>query len=328
MRPRKTDRHLPACVYHRHGAYWLVKQGKWTRLGTTLQEALASYASQVDPAPQGSMPALIDEALAVMRPRLSKNTVKQYADAAKKVKPIFAEFCPEQVQQRHIAQVKLTFADTPAMANRCLSLLRSVFAYALEQQLIDSNPAVGVKRHLEKKRERLITMAEFQAIRDKAGARLQIIMDLLFVTGQRVNDVLSIRYSQISERGIEFRQQKTGAKVLVNAPELAGIIERAKSLHGNVRALTLLHNRRGRAPDYSTVKLQWEKARKAAKVEDATLRDIRAMSLTAAKAQGLDATALAGHSSPAMTQRYLRDKRVPAVTGPSIGQVLDVGQKR
>ena len=45
-RPRKKDRHLPACVFQRHGAIWYVKRGKWTRLGPTsdLAGALAEYA--------------------------------------------------------------------------------------------------------------------------------------------------------------------------------------------------------------------------------------------------------------------------------------------
>lgn len=57
-RPRKTDTHLPRCVYHKHGAYWLVKAGKWTRLGDTLTEALAEYGRRIE-SPAGTMPDLI-----------------------------------------------------------------------------------------------------------------------------------------------------------------------------------------------------------------------------------------------------------------------------
>jgi len=41
-------RHLPACVYRRHGAYWYVKGGKWTRLGAELPEALSNYAGLLE----------------------------------------------------------------------------------------------------------------------------------------------------------------------------------------------------------------------------------------------------------------------------------------
>jgi len=66
MRQRKVDRHLPPCVYQKHGAYWLVRAG--------------------------------------------------------------------------------LYADHPNMGNRMLSVLRSVFAYALEAELVDMNPCVGVGR--------------------------------------------------------------------------------------------------------------------------------------------------------------------------------------
>lgn len=47
-RKRKTNKHLPPCVYHKNGAYWLVKRNRWTRLGQHLPEALAEYARQIE----------------------------------------------------------------------------------------------------------------------------------------------------------------------------------------------------------------------------------------------------------------------------------------
>ena len=45
MRQRKVDRHLPPCVSQKHGAYWLVRAGKWHRLGTNL---VTAHERQVD----------------------------------------------------------------------------------------------------------------------------------------------------------------------------------------------------------------------------------------------------------------------------------------
>ena len=69
------------------------------------------------------------------------------------------------------------------------------------------------------------------------------------------------------------------------------------------------------------------KACEAAAIADADLRDLRVMAGTAAKAQGKTPTAPLGHTSPAMTTRYLRDKEVPVADGPSFRQVLNVRQK-
>jgi site-specific recombinase XerC len=115
------------------------------------------------------MPTLIDAVQMHLAPRLALSTRKQYAFAAKKLKELFSDFTPEQVTPKHIAQIKVALARTPNMANRVLSFSRQVFDYALERQLIQSNPAIGIKRHREAKRTRLITQAEFDSIYAKAG---------------------------------------------------------------------------------------------------------------------------------------------------------------
>lgn len=321
-RPRKSDMHLPRAVYLKHGAYWLVRSGRWQRLGATLEEALMEYARIIE-TPRGGMPALIDTVLEHIRPKLSKATIGQYTTAARKLKKMLQQFAPDQVCPKHVAAIKVALAPTPNMGNRCLSLLRQVFAYALEQQLVESNPAVGIKRHHESKRGRLISLDEYGAIYAKAGPRLQVIMDLCIRTGQRISDVLRIRRSDLTDEGIRFVQQKTGAKLVVPwTPELRTVVDRAKALHRNVLALTLLHNRRGKTPDYRTVADQWRAACAAAGVADAHIHDLRALALTHARRQGLNATRLAGHSSPAQTERYLRDREEPLASGPSFG-ILD-----
>lgn len=327
-RPRKHDKHLPRGVYLRHGAYYHVRGGKWTRIGKTLREALGAYAA-IQEAPSGGLADLIDQAMPYILQRVSRSTERQYLRAARHLKVWMREFAPQDVRPRHVAALKLRLAAKPNWANRCLSLLRQVFDYALEQQLVESNPVVGVKRHPEKKRTRLLSLEEYQAIYDKAGPRLQVIMDLCVRTGQRIGDVLRIRRADLVDDGVRFEQMKTGNKgVVAWTAELRGVVERAKTLHGNIRALTLLHNRRGKAPDYSTVKIQWDKARQAAGVSDARLHDLRALAATWAKKQGKNPSALLMHSSPAQTVRYLRDKEEPVAEGPIFGQSNRQAEKK
>lgn len=329
-RPRKKDRHLPPCVYFKHGAYWLVKAGKWERLGAELSEALAEYGRRFE-APKGGMSDLIERAYRAMSARkkcpLAPSTLAQYRMAADRLKDILKDFQPEQVQQKHIAKIKNSFADTPNMANRMLSFLRSVFAMAVEWQEVSSNPCIGIKRHEEAKRKRYLTDDEFFAIRDAAGERLQVILDLLYCTGQRINDVLHIRRSDITERGILFQQQKTDARLCVLwTPEMRAAVERAKKIYGsNVTSLTLLRGRGGKPPDYRTVLQQWHVARRIAGIEDATPHDMRAKAGTDARRQGNDAQALLGHTSAAMTERYIRLRETPEVSGPSFSRGVKRG---
>jgi integrase len=326
-RPRIKDKHLPQCVYIRRGKYYFVKEGKWKPIGKTHKEAMRNYGILYEGEP-GSMAELIAKALPVISKGKKPNTANQYRHAAKKLSKILAEFRVEDVQQKHVAGMKLQLESTPNMANRCLSVLRLVFDFAVENQLIASNPAIGVRRHEEKKRKRLLTWEELEAIYAAAGPRLKAIIDLAIRTGQRIGDVLKIRRADLLDNGIRFEQQKTGAKIIVAwTPELEEVVKRAKTLHQNIRAFTLLHNRRGKPPDYRTVRWQWDKACEVAKVSDAHLHDLRAMSATWAKRQGLNATPLLGHASALQTVRYLRDRDATVVDGPSFGQSKDLLDK-
>lgn len=322
-KPRKSQRHLPPCVYLKHGAYWHVKKGKWTRIGTDLREALNTYATLYG-AKTGGMAELIGKVLAHVSPGLKPNTRKQYRKAANRLSEIFAEFAPDQVTQKDVAALKVAYSDRPNMGNRLLSILREVFRVALEWQLVESNPCIGIARHTERKRDRLITMAEYHAIRAVAPERLQIVMDMLVLTGQRPMDVVSLHRSDIREDGIYFKQRKTDAKLLVEwTPELRAAVERAKALQGTVQGMTLFRGRKGGSPAYKTVYDQWVSACKAAGVVDADLRDLRALSATEAEDQGHNPTALLGHTSEQMTRRYLRGKKTKVVQGPSIRQSVD-----
>jgi integrase len=321
MRPRKRDRHLPKSVYLSHGAYYYVSKGKWTPLGKDIRTALAEYGRIIS-TPKGGMAELIEAAFPAITRKVSDNTRKQYRNAANKLSAMLIEFAPEQVKTRDMAKIKRALSDTPNWANRIITVARLIFAWAVDEQLIDYNPCNDIRRLEEAKREKLPSIQEYAAVYEKAGPRLQVIMDLLRLTGQRVTDVLNIHVTDLGDEGIYFKQRKTGARIIVQwTPELRSVVSRAKGLQGNVRALTLLHNRTGKAPGYGTVKQQWDEARTAAGVSDMEMRDLRAMALTEADAEGLDATALAGHTSANMTRRYLRSKKVPVVSGPTFVRI-------
>jgi integrase len=314
MRPRKKDRHLPKCVYHKHGAYWLVKAGKWERLGTELP---SKYKSRIATR-RTKFADLIDTAMNTIRPNVGLSTWKNYQTAAEKLKYAFSEIAPSELCAADVWDFRDGYADTPNMTNRCLSLLRQVCSYAVRRRIMHSNPAVNIDPLDEKKRDRLLSMDEYHLIKEKAGPRLQCIMDMLFLTGQRVNDVLKMKRSDLTDGGIYFKQQKTGSKVLVRwTPELKAVVERIKGL-SEIPAITLFQNRRRKAPDYRSVILQWWTACKAANVSNAQLRDLRAMSLTHTESEGKNATVLAGHASPSMTKRYLRGKKIAIADGPTL----------
>lgn len=332
-RPRKKNTHLPPCVYHRHGAFWYVKGGKWENLGSKLPEALAEYARRVQPATGGGMVQLIRAAMEVILAReLTDGTRKQYRTGARILEEAFIDFAPEQVRGKDINRLKRGMIDRQVMFNTALSVLKQVFEYALDEELVDDSPAAAIHGYHRASRDRLLSTAEFDLIYAKATPRLQCMMDIWRLSGQRVMDVVKIRFRDLEPEGIAFRQQKTGAKLIVMwNPELQAAVDRARSLNGNVRSMTLftaMHGkRRGLAPAYHAVNDEWRTACQAAGVEDAQARDLRAVAGTTAKRQGKSAQALLGHTVEATTNIYLRDREHALVEGPSFSQPQSIGQK-
>lgn len=327
MRPRKHDRHLPACVYFRHGAYWLVKRGKWTRLGSHLAPALAEYAKLTE-APQGGMDALITAAMPSILAGRSASTVKQYTHAAERLRYMLADFAPHQISHAVIYELRDKLPGAYSVANRTVTVLSLVMDYAAKQQIIENNPCVGIKRLKQHSRTRRLTMAEFAAIRAVARPRHQAVMDLCYLTGQRIGDVLTIRRTDCGPDGIGFAQQKTGKRLVVAwTAELRAAVEAAKALHGPVQSLWLLKGIDGEPMSYTVAWKDWRAARKLAGVLDANIHDLRAMSGTEADAQGKDARSLLGHTDERTTRIYLRDRVVPVVDGPSL-KPPSIGQSK
>lgn len=306
-----TKRDLPPRCYLKHGAFFYVTPAnKWVNLGRDRDKALQAYAAMAaKPAAVSTMPGLVDAATASLLHGRAVNTQKQYKVALARIRSIFAEFRVEDVRPKHIAAVKVEMRETPNMANRVLTLLRLLFAYAIEQQLVEWNPTLGVKPHTQHKRTRLISHDEIEKIIAVAPPRLAALIYVLRLSGQRVSDVLALRRSDVTDEGLVFVQAKTGAKLLIRwNPDLRAAIDRALALHVNIKALTVFHDKHGGPPSYHTTWEQWRTAVAKAGVPDARIHDLRAVAVTAAHRQGLDPQSLAGHTNRKMTERYIRDK--------------------
>jgi integrase len=318
VRPRKKDRHLPPCVYIKHSAYWLVKAGKWTRLGADLPTALREYAKMASTT-QNGMDGLLNRWLESITGTVADNTLAAYTQAAKRVKVVFAEFEPAQIKPRDVAEWMTHESKSPSRANLMRTVLKLSMDKAVLMGLADSNPVLYVKKATEPERTRYITDAEYQAIHAQSSPELRAIMGLCYYTAQRIGDVLAIKLADLTDDGIAVRQQKTKSRVTIEwSPELRAIVADCKGMGGNVRGMHLLcYN--GAQYQYKTIWKQWDKARKAAGVEDAHIHDLRAKSLTDATKQGLNAMALAGHANQAMTDHYVKQRVIPLVQGPRFG---------
>jgi integrase len=223
--------------------------------------------------------------------------------------------------------VKVLLAEKPVMANRVLTFGRLIWNDFLEHQVVEENPFVDVMRHTTAARTRNYTWQEWYAIRANASPRLQLVMDGLYLTDQRIGDVPKIDERDLLEAGIYVKQQKTRKELIVGwNDDLREWIRACRAFRGTVVPVVFEDPRRprpllrvrGKAIPYQTVAKEWRTACAKADVEDGHLHDTRAFSATEAKRQGRDPQKLLGHDEARTTKMYLRGREVEVVHGPSI----------
>lgn len=307
--PKRT---LPRWMHYKHSRYYLVRNNRWQPLARDLHDALVEYARLTAPCSRKPLQDLVDRALADMEKDVAASTLKNYRTCSRRVLEAFDEFTPQQIKPHHVALFLDDSKATPSMANLLRSFLRGVFVRAVRWGIVESDPTRDIRPFKTAKRTRYITDQEFAQIRAHAPPTLQCLMDIAYITGQRIGDVMGIRYADITDTGLMIEQDKTRARVLIAmTQDLADAIQRARDIHQSVKGLTLFHRRNGAPLSYFTLYGHWRKACAAAQVENAHFHDIRAASATDAKAAGMDSKTLLGHTTESSHNRYLRSKTVP-----------------
>ena len=119
-------------------------------------------------------------------------------------------------------------ASTPEAANNLLKVLRVMLSYAVDQDLIESNPARGVKKYSSQS-EGFHSWSEEEIARFEArheiGSRARLALALLVYTAQRRGDVVRMGHQHVNGDSLAVRQEKTGTTLMIPMhPELAGAI--------------------------------------------------------------------------------------------------------
>lgn len=299
-------------MHLKHGRYYLVRNNRWVSLSRNLHDALVEYARLTADVDGHELQNLIDRALKDMEKTVAASTLKNYRFCSRRVLEAFAEFSPVQIRPLHIAQFLDDSKDTPSLANLLRAFLRGVFIRAVRWGVVETDPTRDIRPFKTEKRTRYITPDEFAAIRANASPTMQCLMDMAYITGQRIGDILKIMIADITSEGLHIHQQKTGTHICIAmTKDLDSAISKARGLHRSVRGLTLFHKRDGSPLSYTTMYGHWRKACQAAGVEGANFHDIRAAAATDARAAGGDSQTLLGHTTESSHRRYLRSKVVP-----------------
>ena len=133
------------------------------------------------------------------------------------------------LRRRHIVDIIGARAKTPEAANNLLKVLKVVFDYAVSLEMIDNNPAVGVKGYRSRSDGFQVwtepEVAQFAA-RHPVKSRAGLALALLLYTMQRVSDVVRMGWQHVTvdDEGnswLRVEQQKTGTRLQIPMhPEL------------------------------------------------------------------------------------------------------------
>lgn len=348
--PRR-DSHLPRSVYLKGAAYYHVRaDGKrriWTRLSAARDGLPAMYAALAQllasGVPDDRMPALCAAWQRDVMPRHAASTQRDETAMCRVIADSFAEFRVGQVQASDIAEFLAAFRDRPRTHNGYRGMLRELLRYAVERGLRTDNPVQHIRTLPTPARTRYITDSELRRIkiggiygddgrRTRSGLMLAALIDLCYLTGQRIGDVLELRWQRdpddpdaphVAAQGLRFRPAKTrgrtGAAVLIEwTPSLRATVERIRALHA-ARLLKrraeqrhvsgrLITGQDGKPLSYWGASSAWRRAVKRAGVRDVHLHDVRAKALTDTEARGgmQAARVMGAHSTEQQTADYVR----------------------
>lgn len=155
-------------------------------------------------------------------------------------------------------------------------------------------------------------------LRTRSGPMLCALVDMAYLTGQRIGDLLTLERTAVKETGILFEPAKTkestGATVLIEwTPKLRNVVERLKALRKERRGFApqVFTTQDGKAYTYWGAASAWKRAVKRAGVMGVHFHDLRAKALTDVdEARGMGAARTMGsHTTEQQTSDYVRHKK-------------------
>ena len=332
-------RDLPRRVYLKHGAYWFVDLArKWHRLCAekdglpAMYRALAALSERE--ATSDRMPAVISRWMDEKRPTWAAETLRNKERMEIVLARKLAEFTPASITTADCDEVLGSFRATPRTHNQYRDMLRQVLAYAARKGLREGwNPVDDVPGMSTPGRKRAVTDAELAAIRKAAlvrgegddakavrnGQALISMIDLALLTGQRISDVIKMRWQDVTADGLYVEQGKRrkgqpGKRLLIElTPALRAALNRCAPRDGRIGFV--LKNERGSGYTYAGIRSAWVRACVAAGVEDLNIHDLRGRAgVDKTVAQGIEsAKDLLGHDQLSTTEHYVEGKRVKRV---------------
>lgn len=243
--------------------------------------------------------------------KLADSTRQDYGNRLKIICELWGDQPIAAIQRKHVIALQDQFADRAATADRTVTVLRVLLAFAVKREYRDDNPAEGVEKLRKPKDVEGHTpwpdwaINKFNTVHGHTMMGLAVKLGLY--TGQREGDVLRMRWSDIVGDRIYVRQSKTGTPLEIRLhSDLLTALDAAEK-----RSPIILTTVSGRPFTSSNFRHHFAKAVKAAGLRDLHLsfhglRYAAADQLAELGCSLKEIAAITGHKSLSMLARYTR----------------------
>ena len=201
--------------------------------------------------------------------------------------------------------------DRPTRANRVIEVLRRNFNLAIKWGWVERNPASGIERNSEPKRERYLSPSEIEALlsaldQHKEKTSCDAIKFIL-LTGCRRGEALNATWSQFDDdlRIWTKPAATTKQRRLHRVPVASSVTELLKLRRHHSESEYVFDSGDGTA--LTDIKRTWSAITKAANIENARIHDLRHTFASIAVSQGQSLPligAMLGHTQVQTTARY------------------------
>jgi integrase len=255
------------------------------------------------------------------------------------IRPRFGNLKVSAVRHVDIAALHREIAKrAPYRANRMLAVISVMMAQAVKDGWRPDNPASGVAKAHEEKRERFLAPAEIARLAEALARHPEKIsanaIRLLMLTGARRGEVLRATWDQfdlstgIWNKPSSSTKQRRGHRVPLSAPALALLADMRREV---VASCPLVFPSAKTSRPLTEIRRTWTSVCRIAGLTGVRLHDLRHSYASVLASSGLSlhsVGALLGHTQPRTTARYshLYDDTLRAAT-ERVGAVVTGASK-
>lgn len=183
----------------------------------------------------------------------------------------------DSLTRREVRAWYVGLAKTPGQANKALTLLRSLYNWAFQLELVTvGNPAVGIRRFRAESRERFLSLDEIKRAMGglpHLSLKPRAYLLVLLFTGARRSEARLMKWSDIDEESRLWKKPRTKNGTSHMVPLPAQVIE---ALHDLPRTgVWIFPGQNGNAWSTAMVDKMWATIRRRWGLDDVTLHDLR-----------------------------------------------------